>query len=175
MAERGRPKAALVLSDVERQTLLSWARRAKTAQALALRARIVLACADGMTNKDVAAASGIWPQTVTKWRGRFVTDRLAGLSDEPRPGAARKITDEQVEAVIVKTLEEAPANHDTHWSTRSMARAVGLNQTAVSRPRSPLTFHPAHCRPRVSPDGVCRHLVSVWLPSAVSETVPVPW
>jgi transposase len=100
---------------------------------LALRARIVLACAEGADNKDVAATLGIWPQTVTKWRGRFVRDRLEGLSDEPRPGAARKITDEQVEAVIVKTLEEGPTNDDTHWSTRSMARAVGLNQTAVSR------------------------------------------
>ena len=133
MAERGRPKAPLVLSDVERQTLLSWSRRASTAQALALRARIVLACAEGTNNKDVAAALGIWPQTVTKWRARFVRDRLEGLSDEPRPGAARKITDEQVEAVIVKTLEEAPTGNDSHWSTRSMARAVGLNQTAVSR------------------------------------------
>src|SRR6266498_2841817 len=133
MAGRGRPKAPLVLSDVERRTLLSWSRRASTAQALALRARIVLACAEGTNNKDVAAALGIWPQTVTKWRARFVRDRLEGLSDEPRPGAARKITDEQVEAVIVKTLEEAPTNNDSHWSTRSMARAVGLNQTAVSR------------------------------------------
>ena len=133
MAERGRPKAALVLSDVERQTLLSWSRRAKTAQALALRSRIVLACAEGTNNKDVAAALGVWPQTVTKWRARFVRDRLDGLADEPRPGAVRKITDEQVEAVIVKTLEEAPTNNDTHWSTRSMAAAVGLNQTAVSR------------------------------------------
>src|SRR3954452_4029887 len=81
----------------------------------------------------MAAALGIWPQTVSRCRARFVTDRLDGLADEPRPGAARKITDGQVEAVIVKTLEEAPSNHDTHWSTRSMARAVGLNQTAVSR------------------------------------------
>jgi transposase len=133
MAERGRPKALLVLSDVERQTLQQWVRRAKTAQALALRARIVLACAEGTNNKDVAAALGVWPQTVTKWRARFVRDRLEGLTDEPRPGAARKITDEQVEAVITKTLEEAPTNNDTHWSTRSMAAAVGLNQTAISR------------------------------------------
>jgi transposase len=133
MAERGRPKSPLVLSDMERQTLLSWSRRAKTAQALALRARIVLACAEGTNNKDVAAALGIWPQTVAKWRGRFVRNRLDGLADEPRPGAARKITDEQVEVVIVKTLEEAPTNNDTHWSTRSMAAAVGLNQTAISR------------------------------------------
>src|SRR3954454_7016504 len=117
MAERGRPKVALVLSDVEHQTLLSWSRRAKTAQALALRARIVLACAGGTNNQDVTAALGIWPQTVSKWRARFVTDRLDGLADEPRPGAARKITDEQVEAVVVKTLEEAPSNKDKHWVT----------------------------------------------------------
>ncbi|WP_201750058.1 helix-turn-helix domain-containing protein, partial [Micromonospora sicca] len=78
---------------------MSWSRRAKTGQALALRARIVLACAEGATNKDVAAALGVWPQTVNKWRARFVRDRLEGLSDEPRPGATRKITDEQVEAV----------------------------------------------------------------------------
>src|SRR5205823_7685921 len=87
----------------------------------------------GATNKDVAASVGVWPQTVNKWRARFVERRLEGLSDEPRPGAARKITDEQVEAVITRTLEEAPTNNDTHWSTRSMAKAVGLNQTAVSR------------------------------------------
>ena len=133
MPRTGRPKAELVLSDVERSTLLSWSRRAKTSQALALRSRIVLACAEGTNNQDVAAALRVRPQTVAKWRGRFVRDRLAGLSDEPRPGAARKITDEQVEAVIVKTLEEAPTNHDTHWSTRSMARATGLSQTAISR------------------------------------------
>jgi transposase len=133
MAERGRPKAPLTLSDVERETLRQWARRPRTAQALALRARIVLACAQGKTNKDVAAELGIWPQQVTKWRARFVARRLEGLADEPRPGAARKITDEQVEAVIVKTLEEAPTGGDTHWSTRSMAKAAGLNQTAISR------------------------------------------
>src|SRR5216110_564311 len=98
MARSGRPKAELVLSDVERETLLRWTRRA----------RIVLACAEGVTNKDVAARLGIWPQTVCKWRARFVTDRLEGLVDEPRPGAARTITDDQVETVIVKTLEETP-------------------------------------------------------------------
>src|SRR2546421_4411613 len=133
MAERGRPKAPLVLSDAERQTLQQWARRAKTAQALALRAKIVLACAEGTNNQDVAASLGVWPQTVSKWRARFVKDRLEGLSDEPRPGAARKITDEQVEAVIVKTLEEAPSRQDSHWSTRSMAKATGMSQTAISR------------------------------------------
>src|SRR3979411_1509611 len=133
MARSGRPKAELVLSDVERDTLSRWTRRAKTSQAVAVPARIGVACAEGSTNKDVAARLGIWPQTVTKWRGRFVRDRLEGLSDEPRPGAARTITDEQVEAVIVKTLEEKPASGDTHWSTRSMARDPGMSQTAISR------------------------------------------
>ena len=133
MAERGRPKAPLTLTDDERQTLERWSRRAKTAQALALRAKIVLACAEGATNKAVAEQLRIWPQTVTKWRGRFVRQRLEGLSDEPRPGRPRMITDAQVEQVITKTLEEPPPRQDTHWSTRSMARQVGLSQTAVSR------------------------------------------
>jgi transposase len=133
MAERGRPKAPLILTDEERQTLQRWARRARTAQALALRAKIVLACAEGATNQAVAERLGIWPQTVTKWRGRFVRQRLEGLSDEPRPGRPRTITDEQVEQVITKTLEEPPPRQDTHWSTRQMARATGLSQTAVSR------------------------------------------
>jgi len=133
MAERGRPKAPLTLTDDERQTLERWSRRAKTAQALALRAKIVLACAEGATNKAVAEQLRVWPQTVTKWRGRFVRQRLEGLSDEPRPGRPRTITDTQVEQVITKTLEEPPPRQDTHWSTRSMARQVGLSQTAVSR------------------------------------------
>jgi transposase len=133
MAERGRPKAPLTLTDDERQTLERWSRRAKTAQALALRAKIVLACAEGATNKAVAEQLRVWPQTVTKWRGRFVRQRLGGLSDEPRPGRPRTITDTQVEQVITKTLEEPPPRQDTHWSTRSMARQVGLSQTAVSR------------------------------------------
>jgi transposase len=133
MAERGRPKAPLILTKEERQTLQRWARRARTAQALALRAKIVLACAEGATNQAVAERLGIWPQTVTKWRGRFVRLRLEGLSDEPRPGRPRTITDEQVEQVITKTLEEPPPRQDTHWSTRQMARATGLSQTAISR------------------------------------------
>jgi transposase len=133
MAERGRPKAPLVLTDQEQQTLERWARRGTTAQALALRARIVLACAQGATNKEVAERLGVWPQTVTKWRGRFVARRLEGLWDESRPGRPRTIADEQVEQVITKTLEEPPPNHDSHWSTRSMARATGMNQTAISR------------------------------------------
>jgi transposase len=133
MAERGRPKAPLVLTEDERQTLERWARRRMSAQALALRARIVLACAEGATNKAVAERLEIWPQTVAKWRGRFVRERLEGLSDEPRPGRPRTIADQQVEEVVVKALEEPPPDHDTHWSTRSMARQVGLSQTAISR------------------------------------------
>jgi transposase len=133
MAERGRPKPPLVLTEDERQTLERWARRAKSSQALALRCRIVLACAEGATNKAVAEQLGIWPQTVTKWRGRFVGQRLEGLSDEPRPGRPRAITDVQVEQVLTKTLEEPPPHHHSHWSTRSMARATGMSQTAISR------------------------------------------
>jgi transposase len=100
---------------------------------LALRSRIVLACAEGTANKDVAARLGVTPQMVGKWRARFVTARLDGLADEPRPGQPRKITDERAGEVIVATLEHKPPGEDTHWSTRSMAKATGLNQTAVSR------------------------------------------
>jgi transposase len=123
----------LVLTEDERQTLERWARRRTSAQALALRSRIVLACAEGATNKAVAQQLGIWPQTVTKWRGRFVADRLEGLADEDRPGRPRTIADQQVEDVIVRTLEQAPPNQDTHWSTRSMAKTTGMSQTAISR------------------------------------------
>ncbi|WP_426514656.1 IS630 family transposase [Dactylosporangium sp. McL0621] len=130
---RGPKLAALELTDAEREALLGLARRPKTAQALALRARIVLACADGLSNSEASRQLGVSLPTIGKWRKRFVVDRLDGLLDEPRPGASRKIGDAQVEAVIVKTLEESPSNQDSHWSTRSMAKAVGLNQTAVSR------------------------------------------
>ncbi len=132
MGVRGRPKAALVLSEGERQTLERWARRPKSAQALALRCRIVLACAEGATNEEVAGRLGVNRSTVSKWRGRFVTRRLEGLADEPRPGAARTITDDDVEWVIVKTLEETPVGA-THWSTRSMAKTTGMSQSAISR------------------------------------------
>jgi hypothetical protein len=97
-----------------------------------LRCRIVLACAEGKTNKQVAAELGVWPQTVTKWRGRFVARRLEGLTDEPRPGAPRKVTDAQVEAVVVATLEALPTNA-THWSRASMARRSGLSRSTVGR------------------------------------------
>jgi transposase len=130
---RGPKLAVLELTADEREALQGLARRPKTAQALASRARIVLACADGLSNSEVSRRLGASLPTVGKWRQRFVAGRVDGLRDEPRPGAARKITDAVVEAVIVKTLEETPDNRDSHWSTRSMAKAVGLNQTAVSR------------------------------------------
>ena len=128
----GRPKAQLVLSKTEREQLEALTLRRKTGQALALRARIVLSCADGADNKVVAARQRVTPQTVSKWRARFVEHRLDGLLDAPRPGAPRTIDDTCVDAVIAKTLESVPAGA-THWSTRSMAREAGLSQTAVSR------------------------------------------
>jgi transposase len=122
----------LELTDTERETLTRWSRHRKSAQALALRCRIVLECADGSSNKDVAARLGIAVATVGKWRGRFVAERLDGLTDEPRPGAPRTVSDDAVEAVIVKTLESTPRDA-THWSTRSMAQDSGLCQSTVSR------------------------------------------
>jgi len=132
MATRGRPKAELVLTGEERATLERWARRPTSAQALALRCRIVLACAEGLSNQEVAAAQGVNQVTVGKWRARFVARRLDGLHDEPRPGAPRTISDADVERVIVKTLEEAPRDA-VHWSTRSLAAQTGMSQSAVSR------------------------------------------
>ena len=126
----------LVLSDDERRVLKGWERRRKTAQALALRSRIVLACADGAAVSAVAAELGVSRTTAGKWRSRFLEARLEGLSDEPRPGRPRTVGDEQVEQVekvITATLEQEPPNGDTHWSTRSMARSAGMSQSAVSR------------------------------------------
>jgi len=122
----------LALTDDERATLERWARRRKSSQALALRCRIVLACASGASNQAVADRLGVSRPTVTKWRARFVARRLEGLADEPRPGAARTITDEQVEQVLVATLETTPKDA-THWSTRGLAKQVGMSQSAVSR------------------------------------------
>jgi transposase len=124
--------AAVVLTDDERATLVRWSRRAKSAQFLALRSRIVLGCAEGKSNQQVAAQVGVWPQTVGKWRRRFLESGLDGLSDEPRPGAPRTISDEQVEAVVVATLERTPANA-THWSRAAMAAESGLSRSTVGR------------------------------------------
>ena len=122
----------VVLSDEERKTLERWARRPNSAQSLAMRCRIVLACADGETSTAVAEELGLNISTVRKWRRRFVEAGLDGLHDEPRPGAPRSIADEDVERVIVTTLESSPPDA-THWSTRSMAAATGMSQSAVSR------------------------------------------
>ncbi len=121
-----------MLSEDERRTLENWARRRSTAQGLALRARIVLACAQGGSNLAVAARLGVNRGTVSNWRARFLRDRLNGLPDEPRPGVPRTITDAQVEEVVVRTLEEVPEG-GTHWSKRELAARVGISPASVLR------------------------------------------
>lgn len=128
----GRPIPPLHLADDERDTLERWVRRRKSAQALAFRARLILACAEGNKNSDVAVAFHVSRPTVGKWRARFITQRLDGLLDEPRPGAPRQISDADVERVITKTLESIPKDA-THWSTRSLAKECRLTQSAISR------------------------------------------
>ena len=129
---RGRPMAPLALDGAERETLEQWTRRPKTAQALALRSRIVLACADGRSNTAVAAELRVCIDTVGKWRSRFLEQRLDGLLDQPRSGRPRMIDDADVERVIALTLETTPKDA-THWSTRAMARRSGLSHNTVSR------------------------------------------
>jgi len=133
MARRGRPTVEITLSAEERATLQRWARRHSSSQVLALRCRIVLACAAAgeRTHAQIAAELGCNPATVGKWRNRFALDRLDGLDDAPRPGAARSIGDELVEAVVVETLETAPPDA-THWSTRSLAAKHGISKTTVA-------------------------------------------
>jgi len=131
MARAGRPTVEITVTAEERQTLERWTRRHSSSQALALRSRIVLACAEGRTNTDIAADLSINQVTVSKWRHRFAAHRLDGLSDAPRPGAERTISDEVVEAVVVETLETAPPDA-THWSTRALAAKHGISRQTVS-------------------------------------------
>ena len=128
----GRPKVPLVLTTPEQQALDSLAHRARTAPQVAHRARVVLACARGLDNQTVAKKLRVSPQMVGRWRARFVTRRVDGLLDAPRPGAPRTITDDTVEAVIVRTLETTP-DGATHWSTRTLAKATGLSHGMIAR------------------------------------------
>src|ERR1700680_2075193 len=131
MAQLGRPTVEILLSSDERATLARWARRHSSSQALALRSRIVLACAEGdRTHAEIADDLGCHSTTVGKWRHRFAVDRLDGLVDAPRPGAARTIGDDVIEAILVETLETAPADA-THWSTRGLAEKHGISHTTV--------------------------------------------
>jgi homeodomain-containing protein len=131
MAGRGRPKSSLILTSEERNTLQHWARR-RTIGALALRSRMVLASADGDSNNVVAQQFGVSPQTVGKWRARFIRRQLDGLNDEPRSGAPPKVTDDIAAQVIARTLDGSPPNA-TRWSTRSLARTTGLSQRTIGR------------------------------------------
>jgi transposase len=132
MTGRGRPRVELVLSDDERVMLERWSRRAKSSQALASRCRIVLACAEGLSNVEVAERLSVNRMTVGKWRSRFLADRLEGLLDEDRPGRPPSITLDQVEDVVVTTLEQVPRNA-THWSRTSMAARSGLSKSTIGR------------------------------------------
>src|ERR1700704_6563702 len=128
----GRPKEALILTEEERDRLQSMAHRARSQPLLARRARVVLACGDGLDNQAVARKLRVSLGMVGKWRTRFLKARLDGLYDEPRPGAPRKVSDEQVEKVVIQTLESTPRGQ-THWSTRGLAEATGLSRMTISR------------------------------------------
>jgi transposase len=165
----------LVLSEDERRTLENWVRRRSTAQGLALRARIVLACADGGSNTAVAARLGVNFKTVSRWRARFLRDRLDGLTDDPRPGVPRTITDAQVEEVVVLTLEEVPEG-GTHWSKRELARRTGISPTSVHRIWRSFGLQPWRTETfKISPDplltGKIRDVVGLYLAPPANAAV----
>jgi transposase len=175
MGRAGRPTVAIELSDDERATLQRWTRRHSSSQALALRSRIVLACAEGRANTSIAAELGCNKVTVAKWRHRFAADRLEGLSDAPRPGAARQIGDDVVEAIVVETLETAPKDA-THWSTRSLAERHGISRQTVSEIWRAFGLKPwRHDEFKVSPDPdlveKIRDLVGLYLSPPVAAAV----
>lgn len=128
----GRPTPPLLLKKVEREALEAWTRQENVSQSLAQRARVILMCATGRTNTEVAAALGLTTQTVGKWRQRFIEKRLDGLLDEPRPGTPRKLTEADVDRVLTLTLESTP-EHAERWSTRSLAEVAGLSRASVHR------------------------------------------
>ena len=165
----------LVVSEDERRTLENWVRRRSTAQGLALRARIVLACADGGSNTAVAARLGVNFKTVSRWRARFLRDRLDGLTDDPRPGVPRTITDAQVEEVVVRTLEEVPEG-GTHWSKRELARRTGISPTSVHRIWRSFGLQPWRTETfKISPDplltGKIRDVVGLYLAPPANAAV----
>jgi len=132
MVRRGRRLLPLVLNAAERETLERFIRRRKTAQLLSLRAQMILRCAEGLANREVAKQLRVHEATVCKWRGRFLSQRLDGLQDDPRPGTPRKLSDATVERIVTTTLESTPADA-THWSTRDLAQRLGVSQSSVSR------------------------------------------
>src|SRR5215831_17273979 len=142
----GRPKQPLVLADEERERLQSLAHRARSQPLLARRARVVLACAEGLDNQAVAKRLRCSKGMVGKWRARFLKARLEGLYDEPRPGAPRKIGDDQVEQIVIQTLESTPRGQ-THWSTRELAKASGLSRMTISRIWRAFGLQPIAARP----------------------------
>jgi transposase len=165
----------VMLSEDERRTLENWVKRRSTAQGLALRARIVLACAAGGSNVAVAARLGVNYKTVSRWRSRFLRQRLDGLADEPRPGVPRSITDAQVEDVVVRTLEEVPEG-STHWSKRELARQAGISATSVQRIWRSSGLQPWRTETfKVSPDPLLidkiRDVVGLYLAPPVNAAV----
>ena len=154
MAKRGRPTVRVTISPSERTTLEQWARRRTTAQGLAQRAQIVLACAAGRSNSEIATELRITRQTAGRWRQRFVQKRLDGLVDEPRPGTPRRLSDAQVEQVITDTLEKTPRDA-THWSTRTLAKELEL-----VTPRSGAFGAPSACSRIAARRSSCRVIPS---------------